>query len=85
MIYDFRNEEFSSSPMLDWRRVGDNYETRVIKNGIIYLAYLEKRENSYKMKLVRESDRMIALEIRLRSLNLEEIMPRAEFYIFDGI
>lgn len=85
MIYDFSTEEFSSSPILDWRRVEDNYETKVIKNGKIFTAYLIKKENSYKMKLVKDSDNMIVLEIRLRSLNIEEIMARAEFYIFDGI
>lgn len=85
MIYEFKNEEFTASPMLDWRRVGDDYETKVVKNGKIYSASLSKKESSYKMKLVRDSDKVITLEIRLRSLNIEEIMARAEFYIFDGI
>jgi|688.fasta_scaffold893890_2 hypothetical protein len=85
MIYDFTDSSFNDLPFLDWQKNDYGFETTFVKNGRKHTASLIRMESSYKMKVERNSDKMIMLEIRVRTLDIEEVMAKAEYYLISGI
>jgi hypothetical protein len=77
--------DYTEGSLLEWKATDNGFVARIWKNNRIYLGILSRKGNSWKLDLIKNSDKSSVLKMTFVCKDEEQVKAKSEYYIYDGI